>query len=182
MKQEGQQSQVQWCTTVTPATQDTQAGLGVQGQTGQHREFISKEHKNINKSKNEFRPGTFSLHVPMTFTLCILIPKETYSITSTVGTYRDANGRHTFKTKNQHSFLWNSTKTEAEHFRIINTNSIPADTQPLPVWYEFYQKTDRLWNRRVKGIILVMKGTQCFVHVSKSSATEMQPEPTAVGL
>lgn len=77
----------------------------------------------------------------MIFTLCILIPKETYSITSTVGTYRDAKGRHILKnkqTKNQHSFLWNSTKTEVEHFRIINTSSIPADTQPLPVQYEFY--------------------------------------------
>lgn len=68
----------------------------------------------------------------MIFTLCTLILKETYSITSTVGTYRDAKGRHISENKQKTNILFYGIpqrQKEAEHFRIIHTGTIPADTQ-----------------------------------------------------
>lgn len=120
------------------------------GRTGNSRpdwvtqRIYLKTIKNINKSKNEFRLGTFSLHVPMIFTLCILIQKETYSIKSTVGTYEMLK-EDIFQTIKQKTtvFLMEFHKDRSRTFQDNEHQCIPEDTQTQPVLSDFYQKQNR---------------------------------------
>lgn len=91
------------------------------------------------------------------------------------------------QTITQLSFLQNFAKTEAEHFRIINTDGFLQTLNRCQCSMNSTRNRQALKQKRVKAIpptlrcyILAMKGTWVLCMLDKSSATEIHPSHTTV--